>query len=280
MAEQYYSVPENPKYHDGDIRRIRNSDPVNADAIVNPLISTLIENTAAVKKTADAAAAAVGTAGADLSAHEGRSDNPHGVTAAQLNLDKVPNVGTNDQTPTYTAAGKLTSLTSGEKLSAAFGKIAKAVSDLIAHLANKSNPHGITPGQIGAAVTDHGVHVTYSTAKPAAAGTASTGGADTVARSDHVHPAQTSITGNAATATKLASARTLRTKLDSTAAVNFDGSAGVTPGVEGILPVGNGGTGVSSLTGTDYTAQRVRGISFASSVPSGVSNGQIVLVYV
>ena len=53
----------------------------------------------------------------------------------------------------------------------------------------------------------------------------------------------TSCTGNAATATKLATKRTIRTNLASTAAASFDGSANITPGVTGTLPIANGGTG-------------------------------------
>lgn len=45
---------------------------------------------------------------------------------------------------------------------------------------------------------------------------------------------------------KLATARTFRTNLASTSAASFDGSANVTPGVTGTLPVGNGGTGQTS----------------------------------
>ena len=47
----------------------------------------------------------------------------------------------------------------------------------------------------------------------------------------------------AAEATKLQTARTIRINLASTAEASFDGSANVTPGVIGILPVTNGGTG-------------------------------------
>lgn len=71
------------------------------------------------------------------------------LTKALVGLGNVPNVATNDQTPTYTAASTLADLVSGEKLSVAFGKLTKAVSDLIAHLANKSNPHGVTKAQVG-----------------------------------------------------------------------------------------------------------------------------------
>ena len=52
--------------------------------------------------------------------------------------------------------------------------------------------------------------------------------------------------GRAASATKLAAARTLRTNLGSTTAASFDGSKNITPGVTGTLPVSNGGTGVTT----------------------------------
>lgn len=66
--------------------------------------------------------------------HLGSKSNPHSVTKEQVGLENVPNVATNDQTPTYTAASANTALTSGEKLSVAFGKIAKAIASLISHL--------------------------------------------------------------------------------------------------------------------------------------------------
>lgn len=81
--------------------------------------------------------------------------NPHGTTKSDVGLGNVPNVATNDQTPTYTEATTLAKLTSGEKLSVAFGKIAKAVTDLITHIANKSNPHGVTKTQAGLGNVDN-----------------------------------------------------------------------------------------------------------------------------
>lgn len=74
---------------------------------------------------------------------------------SDVGLGNVPNVATNDQTPTYTEATTLATLTSGERLSVVFGKIKKAITDLISHLANKSNPHGVTAAQIGAAASSH-----------------------------------------------------------------------------------------------------------------------------
>ena len=51
-------------------------------------------------------------------------------------LNNVPNVTTNNQTPTYSTAVSLAKLVTGEKLGAAFGKIAKAVDELIVHLSD------------------------------------------------------------------------------------------------------------------------------------------------
>ena len=299
--------------------------------------------------------------GTQLGSYTGEEAIEVNITKASIGLGNVPNVATNDQTPTFTPNSILTTLTSGEKLSVLLGKIAKAVSDLISHLANKSNPHGVTKSQVslgnvtndrqikglasgttaghvvtfgddgytvedsgftigksvpsnavftdtntwiafkgatasaagtagyvpapsagyntrffrgdgtwqvislstfgvtataaelnildgatitvtelnyldgvtsniqtqlnGKAATSHGTHVTYSTTAPLAPGTASAGSAATVARSDHRHPLQTTVSGNAGTATKLQTARTIN-------GVSFDGSKNITIGVD------------------------------------------------
>jgi hypothetical protein len=80
--------------------------------------------------------------------HVKNTANPHSVTKSQVGLSNVPNVSTNNQTPTYTEASTLAKLTSGEKLSVAFGKISKSITDLIAHIGNKNNPHGVTKSQV------------------------------------------------------------------------------------------------------------------------------------
>ena len=87
-------------------------------------------------------------------------NNPHKITKKQIELGNVPNVATNDQTPTYEEATVLETLTSGEKLSVAFGKIKKATTDLIAHLSDKTKHITSTTlggGAIGSgAITDSG----------------------------------------------------------------------------------------------------------------------------
>lgn len=74
---------------------------------------------------------------------------------------------------------------------------------------------------------------------PAANGTAVAGTANTAAHSDHVHPLQTTISGNAGTATKLATIITIN-------GVNFDGSANINVNLVNSLSFstsGNGDTG-------------------------------------
>ena len=88
----------------------------------------------------------------------------------------------------------------------------------------------ITLEQMGAAAASHGTHVTYSTGAPKAAGTAAAGSTGAVARADHVHPLQTSVSGNAGTATKLQTARKIGD-------ASFNGSANITLAQMGAEPL-------------------------------------------
>ena len=81
--------------------------------------------------------------------HIANVNNPHSTTKTQVGLSNVPNVATNDQTPTYTDVTTLTTLASGEKLSVAFPKIKLAITNLLSHIANVSNPHATTKSHVG-----------------------------------------------------------------------------------------------------------------------------------
>jgi hypothetical protein len=85
--------------------------------------------------------------------------------------------------------------------------------------------HKPTYSDVGAAAESHGTHVTWSTTTPKANGTAAVGSETKVARGDHVHPVQTSVSGNAGTATKLQTAREIKIGNKSN---TFDGSANIT----------------------------------------------------
>lgn len=127
------------------------------------------------------------------STHIANKSNPHTVTKAQVGLSNVPNVTTNNQTPSYTVASSLAALVSGEILQTAFGKIAKAVNELISHLANTSNPHAVTKAQVGLG----NVNNTADSAK------------------------------NVLSATKLTTARTISLGGQLTGSASFNGSANV-----------------------------------------------------
>ena len=129
--------------------------PNNANRILEMEFNALLfigdaENVAAAINSSLVYASA-----ADLEAHTTNVENPHGVTKEQVGLGNVPNRSTNDQTPTYETATSFATLTSGEKLSTAFGKIKLAITNLINHIANKSNPHGVTAAQVNAAAKAH-----------------------------------------------------------------------------------------------------------------------------
>ncbi|WP_405761456.1 hypothetical protein [Anaerovibrio slackiae] len=129
--------------------------PNNANRILEMEFNALLfvgdaENVAAAINSSLVYASA-----ADLEAHTGNAENPHGVTKEQVGLGNVPNRSTNDQTPTYETATSFATLTSGEKLSTAFGKIKLAITNLINHIGNRSNPHGVTAAQVNAAAKAH-----------------------------------------------------------------------------------------------------------------------------
>lgn len=75
---------------------------------------------------------------------------------------------------------------------------------------------------------------------------------------------QTSTTAD--TATKLKTARTIQTNLSSTSSTSFDGSSNVTPGITGVLPVANGGTGQTG--GRDSANYFINALATGASKPS------------
>lgn len=268
------------------------------------------------------------------------------VSKEQLGIDKVDNTADIDKPVSIAQQAALD---------------AKAnVADFSAHKAN-SDMH-ITPGERDKwntkANASHGTHVTYSNSPPQMDGAVSAGYSNAVARSDHVHPTDTSraaashthsassLTGTLSSdqlptipvskgGTGAASAADARANLGafSSSGGTISGAVDITGAVDiknnsvhigsgnsgGIikfgdgdlvhigepsdnqmelkaksirfthtsitesdspLPVKWGGTEVSSLVGSDYSVNRVRGMKFASSTPASVDNGCVVLVYV
>ena len=107
---------------------------------------------------------------AEFQQHTGDNRNPHKVSAEQIGLGNVPNVTTDNQTPTieylglpYT--GKHTDFTglnldemdpaNGEQLRTILGKMASVIKEALRHMANTSNPHNTRYSQSGAAASSH-----------------------------------------------------------------------------------------------------------------------------
>ena len=87
------------------------------------------------------------------------------------------------------------------------------------------------------------------------------------------------LSGNAATATKLATARTIRTNLASTSTASFNGSTNITPGVTGTLPIANGGTGATTASSARNNLGAQSKVLYGSSAPSDStgSNGDMYI---
>lgn len=125
-----------------------------SDVTAEQSVGLIVEVGTASSVTAIIAPSVLYVQQSDFDAHLVAS-NPHGITKQTVSLENVPNVTTNDQTPTYTTPSSASNLVSGEKLSIAFGKLARAVMNMISHISDHSNPHGNTPASIGAASVEH-----------------------------------------------------------------------------------------------------------------------------
>ena len=87
--------------------------------------------------------------------HAWNQTNPHKVTKTQVGLGNVVNKSPNAMAPTFTEADTQANLDadkdliSGATMSNQLAKIAAAIHALLAHLADKTNPHEVTKEQVG-----------------------------------------------------------------------------------------------------------------------------------
>ena len=120
-----------------------------------------------------------------------------------------------------------------------------------------ASPTLVTPNIGVATGTSFNSITGLSTVVGTTSGTAAVGTSTTVARADHVHPIQTTITGNAGTATTLATARTIN-------GVSFNGSANIT--ISDSTKV--------ALTGNE-TIAGIKTFSSSPIVPTPTTNTQV-----
>ena len=149
----------------------------------------------------------------EFDTHTSNKSNPHGVALAQLGV---------------TATAAELNIMDGITATTAELNIMDGVTATTTEINYLDGVTSSIQTQLnGKAASSHGTHVTYSTTVPKASGTAAVGTATTVSRSDHVHPLQTTVSGNAGTATKLATARTISLTGDVSGSTSFDGSGNV-----------------------------------------------------
>lgn len=141
------NVPENAVFTDTVYNDTEIKTALGSEETARTKADTTLQNN--INSEASARSLADNELEESLNNHMGDTDNPHSVTKSQVGLGNVPNVATNDQTPTYTQASTLANLTSGEKLSVSLGKIMKAIADFITHKNSTSNPHSVTKSQVG-----------------------------------------------------------------------------------------------------------------------------------
>lgn len=83
----------------------------------------------------------------------------------------------------------------------------------------------------------------------------------------HNYAGSSSAGGSATSAVKLQNTRKIQTNLASTSSASFDGTANVTPGVTGTLPVANGGTGQTTLNAGMNSF--INSLDVGTAVPKG-----------
>lgn len=196
---------------------------------------------------------------AEFDEHVQNFSNPHAVNAEQVGLGNVPNVTTNNQTPTYNVATTLATLISGEALSIAFGKIKLAITKLIDHLGNKSNPHGVTASQVNAADKDHkhsASDINSGTLGVARGGT----GKSSFSQGQVLY----------------ASSTTMISGVPNNKGAMYKSNSQGSP-LFGTLPVDCGGTGKTSLGGDAPSCYR--GIGLGTSAPDSIPTGELYGVY-
>jgi len=163
------------------------------------------------------------------------------TNSANLTAQRVLSVNVNDADRTISLSGNLT--VSGNATVSGTNTGDQIVND--ATLTLNVSGTGLSGSQTFTA--NQGTNATFTiTSNATSANTASTIVARDASGNFTAGTITGALSGNATTASTLQTARTIQTNLASTSAASFNGSANITPGVTGTLPIGNGGTGATT----------------------------------
>lgn len=204
-------------------------------AAANKLLDTLETTISSVQSTANTAKTTADTALSNANTAKTAADNAQS-TANSAN----------------TAANRTIEVAKG-------GTGSTSASAARAALGVPATSHASSATSYGVSTADNYGHAKASATAPKANGTAAIGTETaSFARGDHVHPLQTTVSGNAGSATKLANSRTIGISGAVTGtATAFDGSANITIPITalnvsnattGTLPIARGGTGATSAS--------------------------------
>lgn len=226
---------------------------------ITPSEATNDQVKTAVQQLINSAASTAETNAKNLANATGTLDVSHGGTG-QTSVDTAP---TANSSKMVTSGGVKSAIDTAESnakdLANATGTLAigkggtgaTSASGARTNLGVPPTSHASTGTSYGVASADNYGHAKASSTTPKAAGTAAVGTeTGTFARGDHVHPLQTTVSGNAGSATQLATARKLKVALGSTTDKTFNGTADVTDiPIGGTLGIANGGTGQTTAAG-------------------------------
>jgi hypothetical protein len=90
-----------------------------------------------------------------INTHSGRTDNPHGVTKAQVGLSNVPNFAVADYSTAVTGSNNGTFMTPYLVAESIESRIAPVRNSINSHISNQSNPHNTTKSQVGLGSVDN-----------------------------------------------------------------------------------------------------------------------------
>ena len=204
------------------------------------------------------------TALSGVPGHIASTNNPHGVTAAQIGAAQAEHTHSEYAEKANASGG----FAGGTGASATDGGAVGENANATVGGAVGWNASATTGGAIGnATVTQNGGAVGFA----ACTSDGFAGGNQAMAVDDLYNPIDAIQLGTGTNKT----AKTLKVYSYQL----MDASGKIPVGRIPTIPIANGGTGVSSMVGTDYTTNRPRGIVLQSSTPTSVSNGCIVGVY-
>ena len=222
----------------------------NADNADNANKATKLANAKNIKLTGDVTGSASfdGTSDANITATVADDSHNHvisNIDNLQTKLDTLSTNITNAKNASITGlsiSGKVITYTKGDGTTGTITTQDTNItySNMTAATSSAAGKAGLVPAPAAGAqakflrgdATWQTVSVpAASSTTPKAAGTAAVGTATTWARADHVHPAQTTTSGNAGSATKLATPRTITIPVrfvsggyTGSAIISFDGS--------------------------------------------------------